>query len=154
MKKIFILFLLSFLVLTIVGCDMKQKDINADDFELLLVVDKNKVCIGDKLIIKASVKNISNDRAVIRAGHTDNKNKEDLIHIGFFFEGMDKNYIVNSKGGPLKKMVVNKDETITKTITYYIDDSKSFVIKAFFSFYSNDEIVVISSDEISITVEL
>lgn len=113
MKRLLILIFLVFLTFGVTGCT----NVTEDDFKCYISVDKSTVKVGDTIKIIASIENISNKNIKIKANHTDIKEIEDIIMIGIFNENSNHDFIVNSKGGPLKRFNFAKNSLVTKELT-------------------------------------
>lgn len=149
MKKVFLVFMGLMLIMCLAGCNT----INKDDFECIIDVDKTNVKVGETIKIRASIKNDIKKSIKIQAAHTDFKKIEDTIMIGVFNEFEDHDFIINSKGGPLKKFKIEKDTVIEKELEYEIISLNNLEIEAQFYFYINNELVTIKSNVIRICVE-
>ena len=63
-------------VMCLAGCD----NVNKDDFESFINVNKTNVKVGETIKITASIKNNSNKSIKIKANHTDVQKIEDIIN--------------------------------------------------------------------------
>lgn len=66
MKRLFIFFMSLMFVMCLAGCD----NVNKDDFESFINVNKTNVKVGETIKITASIKNNSNKSIKIKANHT------------------------------------------------------------------------------------
>lgn len=73
--------------------------------------------------------------------------------IGVFNEFEDHDFIINSKGGSLKKFKIEKGTVIEKELEYEIISLNNLEVEAQFYFYINNELVIIKSNVIRIFVE-
>ena len=65
---------------------------------------------------------------------------------------MSHEFIVTSIKGPLKKFTFKRNDEVSKEISYNIDRYEDITIQALFSFYINDKLINIYSDELLIKV--
>ena len=112
MKRLFIFFMSLMFVMCLAGCD----NVNKDDFESFINVNKTNVKVGETIKITASIKNNSNKSIKIKANHTDVQKIEDIIMIGVFTEFDNHDFIVNSKGGTLKSFKFKKNTLLEKEL--------------------------------------
>ena len=77
MKRLVIFFMSLMFVMCLAGCD----NVNKDDFESFINVNKTNVKVGETIKITASIKNNSNKSIKIKANHTDVQKIEDIKKI-------------------------------------------------------------------------
>lgn len=148
MKRLFVFFMSLMFVMCLAGCD----NVNKDDFESFINVNKTNVKVGETIKITASIKNNSNKSIKIKANHTDAQKIEDIVMIGVFTEFENHDFIINSKGGPLKSFKFKKNTLLEKELEYKVISLNNLEIEAQFCFYINNELVIIKSDIINIIV--
>ena len=78
MKRLFVFFMSLMFIMCLAGCD----NVNKDDFESFINVNKTNVKVGETIKITASIKNNSNKSIKIKANHTDAQKIEDIVMIG------------------------------------------------------------------------
>lgn len=149
MKRLFIFFMSLMFVMCLAGCD----NVNKDDFESFINVNKTNVKVGETIKITASIKNNSNKSIKIKANHTDVQKIEDIIMIGVFTEFDNHDFIVNSNGGTLKSFKFKKNTLLEKELEYKVTSLNNLEIEAQFCFYIKNELIIIKSDIINIIVE-
>lgn len=148
MKRLFFFLLSLVFVMCLTGCT----SVSEEDFKCSINVDKSLVKVGDTIKISASIENISNKSLKIKASHTDVQEIEDIIMVGVFTKSSDHDFIVNSKGGPLASFIFEKNSLITKELEYKVENLNNLEIEAQFCFYISNELIIIKSDVINITV--
>jgi|GEM_PF-1090006 lipoprotein len=135
MKKIILIVGAFVMLFSFVSCK-NNYEYSRDDFNLMVMVNKTEVSVGDSIEVKVTLENLSKKNIKIQMIHTDFRKIEDVISIGLFKENEEHNFIMNSKGGPRKKMNIKKNEVITKTEKLTIHDFIDYEVVVLVSFYT------------------
>lgn len=133
MKKIFTIGICLLCILCLTGC--KNYNYEKTDFKFTISVDKLTAKVGETIKIKVVLKNVSGKNIKMQMCHTDFDTLEDMIKIGVFKDGEEHEFILDSKGGPRKKITFKKNKEIVKELSYKIEDLTDYEILAAICFY-------------------
>ena len=141
MKKIISIVIILIIFIGLLVACTPSYEFNEDDFSLTITVSETEVRIGDTVEVTATFKNLSGRDIRIRMPARDMRRLEDLVLIGIFREreGVDYRFDFLLGTRPRCRRTLRKDEIITNTIEFHIEEQINYVVLAavFFSVGEN-----------------
>lgn len=156
MKRVLMVCFIIFCILLSSCANQFSDNLTDEDFEVSISVDKTTVTTGESVIVRVTIENKSSKDIKIKLGHTDFSTIEDMIQIKMFKVGDPKDFIFNSKGGPLKKFTFKENQVITKEINFEINEIGDLEVQGILFFYTGtnyEKEIILYSDSIKILVK-